>query len=196
MGRGAFERILVAAAALAAVAAAVLFLRAPDPEAGAPGRGGYALTATDGSTFTEASLEGHPSAVFFGFTHCPDICPTTLGEIGTWREELGAEARDLRFWFVTVDPERDSVDGLRDYLSWSPGVTGAGGTRAEVDEALAAFRVYARKVPLSDGGYTMDHSSFVMLFDRDGRFVRNIGYREETGSAVAKLRALIGAGAG
>jgi protein SCO1/2 len=157
------------------------------------GQGDYVLAATDGGSFTEASLKGHPTAVFFGFTHCPDVCPTTLGEIGVWQEELGPDWGDLRFWFVTVDPERDSVDQLRDYLSWTPGVVGAAGARAEVDKAIAAFKIYARKVPISGGGYTMDHSPFVMLFDRDGGFVQIIAYREKTESAVAKLRELISA---
>lgn len=89
-------------------------------------------------------------------------------------------------------PARDSVDQLRAYLSWTPGVTGAAGSRPEVDKAIAAFRIHARKVPLSDGGYTMDHTPFVMLFDRNGHFVQTIAYREAEGTAVEKLRALIG----
>lgn len=191
------QRIVLALGAVAVAAAIWMVMRGAGPleqQRDSFGRGDYVLEATDGTTFTEASLEGHPSAVFFGFTHCPDVCPTTLGEIGVWQEELGDTAKDLRFWFVTVDPERDSVDQLREYLSWTPGVTGAAGTRAEADKAIAAFRVYAKKVPLSDGSYTMDHTPYVMLFGRNGRFVQTIAYREETGSAIDKLRALIAAG--
>ena len=197
MTEKALKGIVLALGALAIAAAIWMVARGPGPlgrERDAIGHGDYVLQATDGTTFTEAALRGHPSAVFFGFTHCPDVCPTTLGEIGTWQEELGDTAKDLRFWFVTVDPERDTVDQLRDYLSWTAGVTGAAGTRAEVDEAIAAFRIYARKVPLSDGSYTMDHTPFVMLFDRNGSFVQTIGYREETATAVDKLRALVAAG--
>lgn len=197
MTEKALKGIVLALGALAIAAAIWMVARGPGPlgrERDAIGHGDYVLQATDGTTFTEAALRGHPSAVFFGFTHCPDVCPTTLGEIGTWQEELGDAAKDLRFWFVTVDPERDTVDQLRDYLSWTAGVTGAAGTRAEVDEAIAAFRIYARKVPLSDGSYTMDHTPFVMLFDRNGSFVQTIGYREETATAVDKLRALVAAG--
>ncbi len=186
-------------AATAAILAAVwvLFLRDPDPGGSglaSLGRGDYSLPTTEGGTFSEASLAGHPSAVFFGFTHCPEVCPTTLGEIGVWQEELGPDAGTLRFYFVTVDPERDTIDLLRDYLSWTPGVVGVSGTRPEVDRAITAFKVYARKVPLSDGSYTMDHSPYVMLFDRNGHFDQVIGYRENDESAVAKLRALAGAG--
>ncbi|MFO1142172.1 MAG: SCO family protein [Amaricoccus sp.] len=158
------------------------------------GQGAYALTGTDGTTFTAASLKGHPSAVYFGFTHCPEICPTTLGDIETWQEELGPEAKKLRFWFVTVDPERDGVDMLRSYLSWDPEVVGLSGSRAEIDKAIAAFKIYATKVPLKDGDYTMDHTAYVMLFDSAGRFDTVIGYQESTASAVDKLRKLIARG--
>ena len=158
------------------------------------GRGDYSLVATDGGTFSEAALRGQPSAVFFGFTHCPDVCPTTLGDIGVWQEELGADAGKVRFWFVTVDPERDTVDILRDYISWTPGVTGASGPRAEVDKAISAFKVFAQKVPLDGGGYNVDHTAYVMLFDGRGRFDRIISYQEPTESAVRKLRELIARG--
>lgn len=155
------------------------------------GRGDYRLAATDGSEFTEARLRDGPSAVFFGFTHCPEICPTTLGEIAAWSADLGPEAGRIRFWFVTVDPERDTVGMLRDYLSWNPNVTGAAGSPEEVAKALAAFRVYARRIPLEDGDYTMDHSALVLLFDKAGRFQDVITYQEDPASAEAKLRRLL-----
>jgi protein SCO1/2 len=186
--------VLWAAAFAAALASVWLFVLQPRFRQSLSddiGRGAYSLTGTDGSTFSEASLKGHPSAVFFGFTHCPEVCPTTLGDIGTWMEELGPAAKDLRFWFVTVDPERDTVDMLRDYVSWTPGVVGASGSDAEVAKAIAAFKVYARKVPLDDGDYTMDHSAYVMLFDRDGRFDQPIAYQEPNDRAVANLRNLV-----
>lgn len=155
------------------------------------GRGDYRLAATDGSEFTEARLRDGPSAVFFGFTHCPEICPTTLGEIAAWSADLGPEAGRIRFWFVTVDPERDTVGMLRDYLSWNPNVTGAAGSPEEVAKAVAAFRVYARRIPLEDGDYTMDHSALVLLFDKAGRFQDIITYQEDPASAEAKLRRLL-----
>ena len=114
------------------------------------GHGDYALETTDGPAFTEDSLSGQPTAVFFGFTHCPEVCPTTLGDIATWQEELGADG-PLKVYFITVDPERDPVDTLREYVSWVPGVTGVSGTPEELEKAISAFRIYARKVPTSDG---------------------------------------------
>lgn len=184
----------VLAAALASVWVLVLAPRFGETVQDTIGRGDYALPATDGGTFSQAALEGRPSAVFFGFTHCPEVCPTTLGDIGVWQEELGADAGKVGFWFVTVDPERDTVDLLRDYISWTPGVTGAAGSPEEVEKAIKAFKVYARKVPLKDGGYTMDHSTYVMLFDSGGRFDQVITYQEPTESAIAKLRNLISNG--
>lgn len=190
-------RYLIWAAATAAALAAVWFLVVAPRFEGSMrdtvGQGDYELIATDGSVFTAETLRGNPSAIFFGFTHCPDVCPTTLGEIAVWSDELGAEAEDLRFWFVSVDPTRDSVEMLRDYLSWNPGVVGATGDEAEVAKAISAFRIYARKVPLSEGGYTMDHTPFVMLFDAEGRLGDIIAYQEDPVTAVAKLRKLLAA---
>ena len=130
--------------------------------------------------------------VFFGFTHCPDVCPTTLGDILTWQEEL-PESKNMNVFFVTVDPERDTAEILADYVGWVDGVQGVTGSREEVDKALEAFRIYAARVPLEDGGYTMDHSASVLLFDRSGRYLDRIRYQEETPSALAKLRSALGA---
>ena len=154
------------------------------------GQGTYRLAATDGTVFTQETLQGAPSAVFFGFTHCPEVCPTTLGDIAGWQETLGKSGRQLRVYFVTVDPERDSVELLGDYVSWVPGVVGVSGTRAEIDKALKAFRIYSSKVPLDDGGYTMDHSANLLLFDASGRFFEPIGYQEDPVRTEDKLMRL------
>lgn len=155
------------------------------------GQGDYRLAATDGSEFTSETLKGQPSAVFFGFTHCPDVCPTTLGDIATWQQELGPQASDLRVFFVTVDPERDPVEILRDYVSWVPGVVGVSGSPEEIAKAVKAFRIYARKSPTQDGGYSMDHSSTMLLFDRDGQYAGLIAYQEEHERAMTSLRRLL-----
>lgn len=156
------------------------------------GQGEYSLTTTSGGAFTEMSLAEGPSMVFFGFTHCPDVCPTTLGDILTWQEEL-PESKNMNVFFVTVDPERDTAEILADYVGWVDGVQGVTGSREEVDKALEAFRIYAARVPLEDGGYTMDHSASVLLFDQSGRYQDRIRYQEETPSALAKLRSALGA---
>ena len=153
------------------------------------GRGDYHLTTTDGTEFTEATLKGAPSAVFFGFTHCPEVCPTTMGDIATWQEELGDSK--LRVFFVTVDPERDTPELLKDYVSWVPGVEGVSGSPEEIAKAVSAFRIYAKKVPLGAGEYTMDHSANILLFDAKGRFFEPIGYQEGDERAMDKLQRLV-----
>lgn len=190
---------VVGAVLIIGIVVALALWRAMVPVAGGLaaddfGRGDYALAATDGSPFTQASLVGGPSLVFFGFTHCPEVCPTTLGDILTWQEELGAEAEGLKIFFVTVDPERDTTEMLADYVGWLPGAVGVTGERAEIDKAQAAFRIYAKKVPLEGDDYTMDHSAYVMLFDGTGRFFEPISYGEDTAQAVDKLRRLLAAG--
>lgn len=155
------------------------------------GKGEYTLQGSDGQSFTEQTLKNGPTAVFFGFTHCPDVCPTTLADIALWQDELGPAADDLRVYFVTVDPERDTLDMLGDYVSWVDGVVGVSGSVAEIEKAKKAFRIFARKVPLSDGEYTMDHSAYVMLFDDDGEFFEPIGYQEELPRVMAKLNRLL-----
>ncbi|MEO0946482.1 MAG: SCO family protein [Pseudomonadota bacterium] len=155
------------------------------------GRGDYALEVTDGSTFTYASLAEGPSAVFFGFTYCPDVCPTTLGDILTWQEILGDESEDLNIYFMTVDPERDTADVLVEYVGWVPGVVGVTGAPDEVTKAIDAFKVYAAKVDLDEGEYTMDHTASILLFDREGRYSDRISFQEDPDMALGKLRALI-----
>jgi len=158
-----------------------------DSLANSIGPGDYRLTTTSGAVFTEDTLKDGPTAVFFGFTHCPEVCPTSLGDIAAFQDELGPEEQ-IHVYFVTVDPERDQLDQLRDYVTWAPGVEGVSGSREEIDKAIRAFRIYARKVPLEDGGYTMDHSANILLFDQNGRFFEPIGYQEETDRAVEKIR--------
>ncbi|WP_298499031.1 SCO family protein [uncultured Maritimibacter sp.] len=155
------------------------------------GHGDYVLATTDGAAFTEATLKGAPSAVFFGFTHCPEVCPTTLGDVYGWKEDLADKGEDIRVFFVTVDPERDTQDVLGDYVGWVPGVTGVTGDPAEIQKAIKSFYVYAAKVPLEDGGYTMDHSASVLLFDKDGVYQEAISYREDPEVALAKLNRVI-----
>lgn len=188
-------QLVLAGLAAVAVAAAVgywlLLPRMTQTAADLLGQGEYSLTGTDGTAFTEKTLRGAPSAVFFGFTHCPDVCPTTLGEIMDWQDEMSKVGDTLRFYFVSVDPDRDTLAVLRDYVSWVPGVTGVTGTPEETAKAIRAFRVYARKVPLDDGDYTMDHSAMVMLFDRKGRFFEPISYQEDPARALAKIKSLL-----
>ena len=155
------------------------------------GTGSYTLQTAEGQVFNHDSLKGPPSMLFFGYTHCPDVCPTTMAEMAGWYETLGDEAKDLRAFFVTVDPERDTADVIRDYVEWTGHVQGVTGSRTEIDKAIAAWRVVAEKVPGRDGDYTMNHTASVFLVDADGNFAGTIAYQEDAATAVGKLRKLL-----
>lgn len=160
--------------------------------AAVPIGGPIQLTDQDGKPFDSASLAGKPYAVFFGFTHCPDACPTTLSEIARAEDEIGAPAKELTTLFVTVDPERDTPAVLKEYISNFNGNTVAlSGTPEQVAAVAKAFRVYYKKVPTSDGGYTMDHTAVLYLMNRDGQFADVISYTEEHDRFVAKLKKLL-----
>ncbi|MBN9438516.1 MAG: SCO family protein [Bosea sp.] len=134
--------------------------------------GPFALTTTEGKTLTDKDLRGAPFLVFFGFTHCPDICPTKLFEISEVLRAAGTKGEKLRALFISVDPERDTVETLKSYLgSFDPRIIGLTGDRAAIDAAIKAYRGYSKKVPLKDGDYTMDHTALVYLMDKNGGFV-------------------------
>ncbi|WP_100959806.1 SCO family protein [Bosea sp. FBZP-16] len=134
--------------------------------------GPFALTTAEGKTLTDKDLRGAPFLVFFGFTHCPDICPTKLFEISEVLRAAGTKGEKLKALFVTVDPERDTAETMKSYLgSFDPRIIGLTGERAAIDAAVKAYRAYARKVPLKDGDYTMDHTALVYLMDKNGGFV-------------------------
>lgn len=130
--------------------------------------------------------------VFFGFTFCPDVCPTTLFEIANRLKKLGPDADKLQVLFITVDPERDTPEQLALYLqSFDPRIIGLSGTREQVDRAVAAYKVSARRVEQEGGNYTMDHTASVIIMDRNGRFAGMIDYHESEENALAKMRRLI-----
>jgi protein SCO1/2 len=154
--------------------------------------GPFSLTDQKGETVTDASLKGHPSAMFFGYTFCPDVCPTTLFEMTAWLDTLGPDADRLKVYFVTVDPERDTQAKMADYLSaFDPRITGLTGSPAAIEAMTKAYRIYSRKVPLDGGGYIMDHTASVYLLDDSGTFTGTIDYKENPETAVAKLKKLV-----
>lgn len=164
--------LLVGVAALGAAATLTLQPKAGMPTAPSAVGGAFTLVAQDGRTVTNEAYLGRPHLVFFGFTHCPDICPTKLFEISEILKAAGDRGRDLHALFVTVDPERDRPEVLRSYLgSFDPRIVGLTGSREAVEGAIRAYRAYARRVPLKDGDYTMEHTSLVYLMDGQGRFV-------------------------
>lgn len=157
--------------------------------------GPFRLKSQTGATIDSATLKGKPYAIFFGFTHCPEVCPTTMVDMAALIPKLGPVAKDFKVYFVSVDPERDTPEVLRNYLaSFEPHVIGLTGTPDEIAAVAKAFRVYYRKTPLEGGDYTMDHSAFVYLMGKDGRFVNVIGYQEKPDRALEKLKSLLDKG--
>jgi protein SCO1/2 len=152
----------------------------------------FNLTDQNGAPITEAAFKGHPTALFFGFTHCPEVCPTTLFEMAGWLKTLGDEGKDLRVFFISVDPERDTPDVMKGYTSaFTDRITGITGKPEEVEKLLKGWKIYAKRVPTENGDYTMDHTASVMLLDRDARLKSTIDYKESPDVAMKKLRLLI-----
>lgn len=152
----------------------------------------FNLTDQNGAPITEVAFKGHPTVLFFGFTHCPEVCPTTLFEMAGWLKTLGNEGKDLRVFFISVDPERDTPEVMKGYTSaFTDRITGITGNPQEVEKLLKGWKIYAKKVPTENGDYTMDHTASVMLLDRDGRLKSTIDYKESPDVALKKLRLLI-----
>ncbi|MBK1867329.1 SCO family protein [Aestuariivirga sp. YIM B02566] len=154
--------------------------------------GPFKLAATTGETIDSTGLKGEPFAVFFGFTHCPEVCPTTLYEMSSTLGKLGDEAKNLRVYFVTVDPERDTLDFMKSYLtSFDPRIIGLRPSADELAQIAKAYRVFYERVPTSDGGYTMNHTALVYLMDREGRFFGTLDYEEKPEMRLTKLKRLL-----
>src|SRR6266567_5759173 len=151
--------------------------------------GPFQLTDQAGQNVTEGNLKGRPSLIFFGFTHCPDVCPTSLFEISEVLRAMGEDADRVNAYFISVDPERDTDAAMKDYLSsFDPHLKGLTGDPDAVAKVISGFRVYARKVPLKDGDYTMDHTALVYLMDRDGHFVSPFNLKRTPEEAAHDLK--------
>lgn len=155
--------------------------------------GPFVLASSKGGVVDSKALAGKPYAVFFGFTHCPEVCPTTLYELSSTLGALGDGAKDFRVFFITVDPERDTVEAMKDYVAnFDPRIEALVPTPEQLKTLASDFRVYYAKVPGSDGGYTMDHTATVFLFDGSGRLAGTLGYDEAADNRLAKLKRLLG----
>jgi protein SCO1/2 len=151
--------------------------------------GPFQLTDQSGQTVTEKSLQGHPTLIFFGFTHCPDVCPTSLFEMSEVLRAMGKDADKVNAVFISVDPERDTPATMKDYLSsFDPHLEGLSGDPAETAKVITSYRVYAKKVPTKDGDYTMDHTALIYLMDRDGRFVSPFNLKRTPEEAATELK--------
>jgi protein SCO1/2 len=186
--------VIAVSVAGALVATGVLFGQllshstAPDPiSIGGP----FELVDQEGRTVTDKMFSGRPSAVFFGYTSCPDICPTTLMDLSNWLKALGSRADRLNVLFISIDPQRDTPAHLREFLSsFDPRIRGLTGSDTQIDAVAKEFRVYYKRVDESDGSYLMDHTGAIYLMDENGQFVSALSFNTEDSVAIERLRNL------
>ena len=187
--------VAIALFGLGAIAVSGYSLRAGSETAFRPGKplgGEFSLIDQRGEPVTEAIFRGKPSVTLFGFTHCPDVCPTGLMEMAKWAEELGPDAEKLSFIFVTVDPERDKPQVLSDYIeAFSPRIVGITGDPDAVNAMTKDYKIYSKKVPVEGGDYVMDHTASMILQDADGNFAGTIASGEAHETGLAKLKKLV-----
>lgn len=185
---------------MVAVAAAIGLVLAFAPKDGPSASTAYAdtfggpftLQASDGAAVTDKTLAGKPFAIFFGFTRCPEVCPTTLARMASLREQLGADGMKFDIVFVSVDPEHDKPADIGSYVSlFKTPIRGLTGTAEQLAKIQKGYGVYVRKVPIEGGDYTIDHTAAIFLMDTRGKFVTTIDYHENDKVALEKLRRLI-----
>ena len=194
--RTALWGVVVLTAATAASFAAWHWMEgAPIPTAREAGRaaisGDFSLTDHTGRAVTDEDYRGKWLLVFFGYTHCPDVCPTTLNEIAEVMERLGPDAAKLQPLFISVDPERDRPETMAQYVAaFDPRIVGLTGTPEQVKAAAKSYRVYYAKAPEEGaaGRYTMDHTAFLYLMSPEGEFETVFGFREEVDGIVSAIR--------
>jgi protein SCO1/2 len=189
-----FRIVLWTLVALVAIGATALYLfRPPARPLGITGQE-FALNSTKGGAFTQDDLRGVPSLIFFGYTFCPDVCPTTLAETTALRSQLGLTDEQLRIIFVSVDPERDTLDMVRAYVEgFDPSIVGlVGHDLTQTENAKAAFGVFSEKVgEPGDPYYLVNHTALTFLIDDDGSFQGTIAYEEAQETALAKVKRLV-----
>ena len=151
----------------------------------------FELYDQDNKKVTKADILGSPSVLFFGFTYCPDVCPTTLQSLSVLIGQLGESSKKLKFYFISVDPERDTPEALKQYLnSFHPAIKALTGDPKQLDVLIKSYSIYAKKVPLENNNYTMDHTSFLILIDKNTNLVDTISYDEKIDVALTKLKNL------
>ena len=193
------QRVGAAIAGLAGFAVAALaitMVAAPHQTGHAEGLsvigGPFTLVDDNGAPVTEKTLAGKPYAMYFGYTYCPEVCPTTLFDLSRWIKELGPDANKLNYVFVTVDPERDTPKHLHAYLSsFDSHIRGFTGTPEQIAQIAKEYRIHYEKIPTGDGTYSVDHSSIIYLMYADGQLDIVIPYQEKDVAALAKLRNLV-----
>ena len=185
--RGIWPLLVLMLVAVTTLLAATYVTLTPRGQEGQAAIGGpFKLQSSRGGTVTEKDMLGAPYLIFFGFTHCPDACPTALTQITQALDAAGSNGKALKVLFVSVDPARDTSEVMASYLgSFDQRISGLTGSEAEIEAMVKSFRAYARKVPQPSGDYTMDHSTIVYLMDKKGRFVSTLNL-DQTPQKVAQ----------
>jgi protein SCO1/2 len=182
--------VLLGVLALAIIAGQLWLTAAPIPLGPAYG-GPFEMTDMNGRKVTQADFDGKPTVLFFGYTFCPDVCPTTLLDLSNLMKQIGPQADRLNVVFVSVDAGRDTPQQLKDYLSsFDPRISGLSGTEAQVAAITKAYHIYYKREPGDGGSYTMDHTSTVLLLGPRGNLVDTIDYQEDHDPALSKLKRL------
>lgn len=188
--------VLWVAVAVAVLAAGYLFTRKPQASSN-PAQstelvrfgGPFTLVDAKGQPFSNTKLNGRPYAIFFGFTHCPDVCPTTLARMVKLRQQLGSGEQPFEIVFVTVDPERDGPAEVGKYAElFNSPITGLTGSPAQIEQVKKQFGIFSQKVDQPGGDYSVNHTSTVLLFDKNGTFSGTISPEEQDEAALAKLK--------
>lgn len=189
-----FRLVLWGLVAVAAIGATMLFLYRPDSQAGeAFYAKPFELVDQDGAAVTQAKYLGKPSAWFYGFTNCPDVCPTALAEMSAILEALGPNADKLQVVFVSVDPERDTPEIMKDYVEYfDPRIDGLTGSLDKISAMAKDRYIFFEKVPLQGGDYQMEHQASIQLVDAQGQFFGTLVSEESFDVRLAKVRRLIG----
>jgi protein SCO1/2 len=188
-----FRLILWSLVGIVASGATALYLfRPPARPLGITGAE-FALASTHGGTFTQDDLRGTPSLVFFGYTFCPDVCPTTMAETTAWRQQLGLTPEQLRIVFVTLDPDRDTVETVKTYVEgYDPSIIGLVGDAAQTQAVQAAFGVFSEKTgERDDPFYLINHTALTFLVRADGAVESTVLYEEAQETALPKVERLV-----
>lgn len=179
----------VAAVFVAALVGVMTWVAQDTPRAN-PFNARFSLVDDQGNPVDQSLFKGAPSIVYFGYTHCPEVCPTTLFEVADWLKELGPDGKSLRAYFFTIDPARDTPDVMRSYVTaFTDRITGITGTEAEMKKVIDGWMIHASKLPSSDGDYHMSHTTSLLLIGADGRLKGMMPYGINEDEALKKIRA-------
>lgn len=180
------------AAVLVTVLVGVMAWVAADSRRPGPFKAEFSLVNDRGNPVGPSIFHGSPALVYFGYTHCPEVCPTTLYEMADWLQTLGPEGRSLKAYFFSIDPERDTPEVMRSYVTaFTDRIAGITGDPQEMKKVVDGWMVHSSKLPSTDGDYHMSHTVSVLLVGADGRLKSTIDYGVEKEQAISQIRTFL-----